>query len=67
MIIRAMLKLILKMYNGYRHRLLFKLKNVLVDFAADMTKYEINSDSDEDVPFRCIICRETFVNPVVTK
>ncbi|KAK3753999.1 hypothetical protein QZH41_009252 [Actinostola sp. cb2023] len=34
----------------------------------DPHKYEINSDDDEDeLPFACIICRKTFVNPVVTK
>jgi len=29
-------------------------------------KYEI-PDSDEELPFKCYICRESFVNPVVTK
>jgi RING finger protein 113A len=38
----------------------------------DDHKYEIknavNSDEDDDgLPFKCIICRESFVNPVVTK
>ena len=32
----------------------------------DAGKYEIE-DSDEELPFKCIICRESFVNPVVTK
>lgn len=32
----------------------------------DDTKYEIHSD-EETLPFRCYICRESFVNPVVTK
>ncbi|VDO99376.1 unnamed protein product [Soboliphyme baturini] len=32
----------------------------------DIHAYEIHSD-DEDVPFRCLICRESFVNPVITK
>lgn len=32
----------------------------------DVTKYEIHSD-DEDLPFKCFICRESFVSPVVTK
>ena len=31
-----------------------------------MSKYEISSDEDE-LPFACFICRETFKNPVVTK
>lgn len=30
------------------------------------TKYEIHSD-DEDLPFKCFICRDSFKNPVVTK
>ncbi|XP_031559453.1 E3 ubiquitin-protein ligase RNF113A-like [Actinia tenebrosa] len=34
----------------------------------DPHKYEIHSDEEEDdVPFACIMCRNTFVNPVVTK
>ena len=33
----------------------------------DPTEYEINSDSDDDLPFACFICRESFRNPVVTK
>lgn len=32
----------------------------------DDTKYEIHSD-EEDLPFKCFICRESFVNPIVTK
>lgn len=32
----------------------------------DMTKYEISSDED-DLPFKCLICRNTFKDPVVTK
>ncbi|XP_030756349.1 E3 ubiquitin-protein ligase RNF113A [Sitophilus oryzae] len=32
----------------------------------DDKKYEIDSD-EEQLPFKCVICRESFVNPVVTK
>ncbi|XP_075146437.1 RING finger protein mdlc [Haematobia irritans] len=32
----------------------------------DDTKYEIHSD-EESLPFKCFICRQSFVNPVVTK
>ncbi|RDD44012.1 RING finger protein 113A [Trichoplax sp. H2] len=32
----------------------------------DAHKYEI-SDSDDELPFACFICRESFKNPVVTK
>jgi len=32
-----------------------------------MHKYEVSSDEDDRLPFRCFICRESFVNPVVTK
>lgn len=32
----------------------------------DDKKYEINSD-DEDLPFKCVICRDSFVEPVVSK
>lgn len=34
--------------------------------AEDSTKYEISSDED-DMPFKCIICRDSFKEPVVTK
>ena len=33
---------------------------------ADLTKYEISSDED-DLPFKCFICRDSFKNPVITK
>jgi len=34
--------------------------------AEDSTKYEISSDED-DLPFKCFICRDSFKEPVVTK
>ena len=33
----------------------------------DPHAYEIDSDDDDDLPFACFICRESFKNPVVTK
>ncbi|XP_057296425.1 E3 ubiquitin-protein ligase RNF113A-like [Hydractinia symbiolongicarpus] len=33
----------------------------------DKSKYEIDSDEDEELPFACYICRETFDHPVMTK
>ena len=33
----------------------------------DPRAYEIDSDNDDDLPFACFICRESFKNPVVTK
>ncbi|XP_077993649.1 E3 ubiquitin-protein ligase RNF113A-like [Glandiceps talaboti] len=32
----------------------------------DTSKYEIDSDED-DLPFRCFLCRDSFKNPIVTK
>lgn len=32
----------------------------------DDTKYEINMD-EEELPFKCVICRGRFVDPIVTK
>lgn len=32
----------------------------------DDKKYEIDSDED-DLPFKCFICRNSFTDPVVTK
>ncbi|KAK6473033.1 E3 ubiquitin-protein ligase RNF113A-like [Huso huso] len=34
--------------------------------ANDDENYEVSSD-EEDLPFRCFICRESFKNPVITK
>lgn len=36
------------------------------DSDGDDSKYEIHSDDDE-LPFKCFICRESFVDPIVTK
>lgn len=36
------------------------------DSDGDDAKYEIHSDDDE-LPFKCFICRESFVDPIVTK
>ncbi|CAG0883928.1 unnamed protein product [Cyprideis torosa] len=33
----------------------------------DASRYEIDSDSDEDIPFKCSLCRSSFKDPVVTK
>ncbi|KAK9873815.1 hypothetical protein WA026_002173 [Henosepilachna vigintioctopunctata] len=32
----------------------------------DDKKYEIDSD-EEELPFKCLLCRQSFVNPVMTK
>nr|AAR97525.1 zinc finger protein 183 [Danio rerio] len=34
--------------------------------AYDDDNYEVSSD-DEDLPFKCFICRESFKNPIITK
>ncbi|KAM4692240.1 E3 ubiquitin-protein ligase RNF113A [Rhinophrynus dorsalis] len=34
--------------------------------ANDEENYEVSSD-DEDLPFKCFICRDSFKNPVITK
>ncbi|KAG7505780.1 RING finger protein 113A [Solea senegalensis] len=34
--------------------------------ANDEENYEVSSD-DEDFPFKCFICRESFKNPIITK
>ncbi len=33
----------------------------------DDDKYKVSSDEDDDLPFKCFICKESFVQPVVTK
>ena len=32
----------------------------------DDDKYKISSDEDDDLPFKCYICKQTFTDPVVT-
>ena len=41
-------------------------KNARKTDSEDPTKYEISSD-EEELPFKCLICRESFDKPVVTK
>jgi len=46
----------------------YMLYNVHDDvWSADLQRYEIASDDEDQLPFRCFICRESFVNPVITK
>lgn len=33
----------------------------------DPSKYEIKEDDDNFLPFKCLMCRESYVNPVMTK
>ena len=33
----------------------------------DDDKYKISSDEDDSLPFKCLICKNTFKDPVVTK
>lgn len=33
----------------------------------DPTKYEIKDNDDDYLPFKCLICRDSYVNPVMTK
>lgn len=33
----------------------------------DLSKYEIKDDDDDFLPFKCLICRESYVDPVMTK
>lgn len=33
----------------------------------DDNKYKVSSDEEDDLPFKCFICKDSFVHPVVTK
>jgi len=33
----------------------------------DINKYKISSDEDDDLPFKCFICKQSFTKPIVTK
>lgn len=33
----------------------------------NMSHYEVSSDEEDDLPFKCYICRQSFTNPMVTK
>lgn len=37
-----------------------------VCFLSDEENYEVSSD-EEDLPFKCFICKDSFKNPIVTK
>lgn len=56
--------------NGWQLELEEKAKanrnNYEIDSDDDDKKYEINSD-EEDIPSKCLICRKSFDNPVMTK
>ncbi|CAO1321786.1 unnamed protein product [Diamesa tonsa] len=43
-----------------------KAKKDYEDEDGDDSKYEIHSD-EEDLPFKCLICRKSFEDPIVTK
>lgn len=30
-------------------------------------KYEVSDSDDDDLPFKCVLCRGSFTNPIVTK
>lgn len=47
--------------DGVRVRLLTSALLCLDD-----ENYEVSSD-EEDLPFKCFICKESFKNPIVTK
>lgn len=38
-----------------------------LDKTEDMKHYEVSSDEEDDFPFKCYICRQSFTNPMVTK
>ncbi|KAG1679062.1 RING finger protein 113A [Nymphon striatum] len=33
----------------------------------DPTRYEIGSDEEDNLPFKCYICRQSFTDPIITK
>lgn len=37
------------------------------DSDGDVSKYEIPDEDEERLPFKCLLCRNSFKNPVVTK
>lgn len=43
-----------------------KQMKMMGEDVSDEENYEVSSD-DEDIPWACLICREDFVNPVVTR
>ena len=38
-----------------------------LDRGENMKNYEVSSDEEDDFPFKCYICRQSFTNPMVTK
>ena len=39
---------------------------IVVSVNLDEENYEVSSD-EEDLPFKCFICRGSFKNPIITK
>ena len=33
----------------------------------DVNKYKVSSDEEDDLPFKCFMCKDSFKNPIVTK
>ena len=54
--------------SDYKHGWQLEREEGLVGMAAadDERCYEISSD-EEEIPFKCIICRRSFQNPVITR
>ncbi|GJJ06220.1 hypothetical protein Clacol_000410 [Clathrus columnatus] len=45
----------------------WQLDKLAADPKNDADEAESNSDSDEDIPFACLICRKPYTDPVVTR
>ncbi|CAD5117980.1 DgyrCDS6720 [Dimorphilus gyrociliatus] len=52
--------------SDYKHGWQLELEEQKEEPDEDVTKYEISSD-EEDLPFKCFLCRDSFKNPIVTK
>lgn len=53
-------------YISHKYMLHYMKKQYSCLYFTDEENYEVSSD-DEDLPFKCFICRESFKNPIITK
>ena len=53
--------------SDYKHGWQIEREMVEGTFGKDQDENWEVSDSDEELPFKCFICRESFKDPIVTK
>ncbi|UYV78998.1 RNF113A [Cordylochernes scorpioides] len=53
--------------SDYKHGWQIEQEMANNTYGEDNQNYEIHSSDDDDLPFKCYICRKSFKNPIITK